>query len=79
VEFLSVAKPWLTSFMWWSILFGRDIYVVKRNQVGVNNGDGISIMKDPWTPGYPVGSFKPLSPIPRSTKVHSMMSGEVTS
>jgi hypothetical protein len=35
-------------------------------------------MKDNWVPGFPPGSFKPLSPIPNSAKVRYLMNDEGT-
>jgi hypothetical protein len=60
-----------------SVLFGRDL-PLRGIRWGVGNGENISIMKDPWIPGFPVGSFKPLSPIPNSAKVRYLMSDDGT-
>jgi hypothetical protein len=72
-DFLSATKPKAASFTWRSILFGRDL-LVRGIRWGVGNGEKIDIVSDNWVPGFPVGSFKPLTPIPANTKVKFLLS-----
>jgi hypothetical protein len=76
-DFLSAVKPRFSSFTWRSILFGRQLFL-RGMRWGVGNGERIRITKDNWVPGFPIGSFTPLSPIPDCAKVRFLMNEEGT-
>jgi hypothetical protein len=44
----------------------------------VGDGVRVSIIKDNWIPGYPAGTFTPLSPIPSTAKVRFLMNDSGT-
>jgi hypothetical protein len=77
-DVLSAVKPKSSSFTWRSILFGREL-LLRGLRWGVGNGDSIRIMTDSWIPGFPKGSFIPLSPIPNTAKVRYLMNDAGTS
>lgn len=76
-DFLSAIKPRSASFTWRSILVGRDL-LMRGIKWGIGNGDRVKISSDNWIPGFPIGSFKPLSPIPKTAKVRCLMNAEGT-
>jgi hypothetical protein len=76
-DFLSVGKPRSSSYTWRSIMFGRGL-IQRGLRWGIGNGESVSVIKDKWVPGFPVGSFQPLTSISAMAKVCYLMNEEGT-
>jgi hypothetical protein len=71
-DFWHAPKPRSSSYMWRSILHGRDL-LVEGVRWGIVDGKTVNILSDNWIPHFQPGLFKMVSPIPSTAKVHCLL------